>query len=175
MNTPVSGIEYRARCRSPLGARRQSSAALVDTPGLQFSLGSLLHTHFDELEIGLFRDHRELRERLVGPENVRAAFCRRFAETENTLEPGLTESESAVLLLNSPTRWKAKFGRMDVSEARKLRTLKTENSRLKMLLISRPPNHCPFRALYNRLEAGILVIFISFSLCVRSSRGRKWV
>jgi hypothetical protein len=34
----------------------------------------------------------------------------------------------------SPTRWKAKFGRMDVSEARKLKTLKTENSRLKMLL-----------------------------------------
>jgi hypothetical protein len=39
----------------------------------------------------------------------------------------------------------------------------------------RNPNHCPFRALYNRLEAGILVIFISFSLCVRSSRGRNWV
>ena len=34
----------------------------------------------------------------------------------------------------SRTRWKAKFGRMDVSEARKLKTLKTENSRLKMLL-----------------------------------------
>jgi hypothetical protein len=34
----------------------------------------------------------------------------------------------------SPTRWKAKFGRMDVSEARKLKTLKTENARLKMLL-----------------------------------------
>ena len=33
-----------------------------------------------------------------------------------------------------PTRWKAKFGRMDLSEARKLKTLKTENSRLKMLL-----------------------------------------
>jgi hypothetical protein len=36
----------------------------------------------------------------------------------------------------SPTRWKAKFGRMDVSEARKLKTLKTVNSRLKMLLSS---------------------------------------
>ena len=34
----------------------------------------------------------------------------------------------------SRIRWKAKFGRMDVSEARKLKTLKTENSRLKMLL-----------------------------------------
>ena len=28
----------------------------------------------------------------------------------------------------SPTPWKAKFGRMDVYEARKLKTLKTENS-----------------------------------------------
>ena len=34
MNTPVSGVEYGIRRRSPLGARRQSSAALVDTPGL---------------------------------------------------------------------------------------------------------------------------------------------
>jgi putative transposase len=31
-------------------------------------------------------------------------------------------------------RWKAKFGMMDVSDARKLKTLKTENARLKMLL-----------------------------------------
>jgi len=31
-------------------------------------------------------------------------------------------------------KWKAKFGRMDVSEARKLKTLETENARLKMLL-----------------------------------------
>jgi hypothetical protein len=28
----------------------------------------------------------------------------------------------------SPTRWKAKFGRMDVYDARKLKTLKTENA-----------------------------------------------
>src|ERR1700736_4217360 len=82
MNTPVSGVEYRARCRSPLGTRRQGSAALVDTPGLQFSLGSFLHTHFDEFEIGLFRDHSELRERLVGPENMRAAFGPRFEDHE---------------------------------------------------------------------------------------------
>jgi hypothetical protein len=34
-------------------------------------------------------------------------------------EPGLTESESACFTVElSPTRWKAKFGRMDVSEAR---------------------------------------------------------
>ena len=45
----------------------------------------------------------------------------------------------------SPTRWKAKFGRMDVSEARKLRTLKTENSRLKMLLLS--PLNVPAKAM----------------------------
>jgi putative transposase len=31
-------------------------------------------------------------------------------------------------------RWKAKFGGMDVSEARKLKTLETENARLKKLL-----------------------------------------
>src|SRR5580700_6534057 len=37
---------------------------------------------FDEFEIGLFRDQRELRERLVGPENVRAAFSRRFEDHE---------------------------------------------------------------------------------------------
>ena len=30
--------------------------------------------------------------------------------------------------------WKAKFGGMDVSEARKLKTLETENARLKKLL-----------------------------------------
>jgi hypothetical protein len=48
---------------------------------------------------------------------------------------GNVTEPSAVLPLNYlPTRWKAKFGRMDVSEARKLKTLKTENSRLKMLL-----------------------------------------
>jgi hypothetical protein len=34
----------------------------------------------------------------------------------------------------TPTRWKAKVGRMDVSEARELKTLKTENARLKLLL-----------------------------------------
>jgi putative transposase len=31
-------------------------------------------------------------------------------------------------------KWKAKFGGMDVCEARKLKTLETENSRLKKLL-----------------------------------------
>jgi len=31
-------------------------------------------------------------------------------------------------------RWKAKFGGMDVSEARKLKTLEAENARLKKLL-----------------------------------------
>jgi putative transposase len=31
-------------------------------------------------------------------------------------------------------KWKAKFGGMDVSEARKLKTLETENARLKRLL-----------------------------------------
>ena len=33
-----------------------------------------------------------------------------------------------------PIRWKAKFGGIDVSEARKLKTLETENARLKKLL-----------------------------------------
>ncbi len=31
-------------------------------------------------------------------------------------------------------KWKAKFGGMDVSDARKLKTLETENARLKKLL-----------------------------------------
>lgn len=31
-------------------------------------------------------------------------------------------------------KWKAKFGGMDVSDARKLKTLETENARLKRLL-----------------------------------------
>jgi putative transposase len=31
-------------------------------------------------------------------------------------------------------KWKAKFGGMDVSDARRLRTLETENARLKKLL-----------------------------------------
>ncbi len=52
------------------------------------------------------------------------------------------ESEIAVKELcrkhgvSSPTfyKWKAKFGGMDVSEARKLRTLEDENGRLKRLL-----------------------------------------
>src|ERR1700730_1574026 len=34
MNTPVSGVEHGIRRRSPLRARGQSSAALVNTPGL---------------------------------------------------------------------------------------------------------------------------------------------
>ena len=35
-------------------------------------------------------------------------------------------------------KWKAKFGGMDVSEARKLKTLETENARLKKLLAPQP-------------------------------------
>jgi hypothetical protein len=38
---------------------------------------------------------------------------------------GVRVRDSGVEL--SPTGWKAKFGRMGVSEARKLKTLKTEN------------------------------------------------
>ena len=34
-------------------------------------------------------------------------------------------------------KWKAKFGGMDVSEARKLKTLETENARLKKLVAER--------------------------------------
>lgn len=33
-----------------------------------------------------------------------------------------------------PIKWKSKFGGMDVSDARKLKTLETENARLKKLL-----------------------------------------
>ena len=33
-----------------------------------------------------------------------------------------------------PIKWKAKFGGMDVSDARRLKTLETENARLKKLL-----------------------------------------
>lgn len=38
--------------------------------------------------------------------------------------------------VSSPTfyKWKAKYGGMDVSDARKLKTLETENARLKRLL-----------------------------------------
>jgi putative transposase len=38
--------------------------------------------------------------------------------------------------ISSPTfyKWKAKFGGMDVSDARKLKVLETENARLKKLL-----------------------------------------
>ena len=35
---------------------------------------------------------------------------------------------------NTFYKWKAKFGGMDVSDARKLKTLETENARLKRLL-----------------------------------------
>jgi hypothetical protein len=46
-------------------------------------------------------------------------------------EPGLTESESAVLPLNyPPTRWKAKFGRMDVSEARRGQRLEIDHKEI---------------------------------------------
>jgi hypothetical protein len=48
-------------------------------------------------------------------------------------EPRLTESESAILPLNYPHPMEGEV-RYDVSEARKLKTLKTENARLKMLL-----------------------------------------
>ena len=82
MNAAVSGVEYRVRRRCPLATRGERSAAFVDAPSLQFSLGSLLIAHFDEFEIGLFRDHSELRERLVRPENVCAAFSRRFEDHE---------------------------------------------------------------------------------------------
>ena len=38
--------------------------------------------------------------------------------------------------ISSPTfyKWKAKYGGMDVSDARRLKTLETENTRLKKLL-----------------------------------------
>jgi putative transposase len=35
-------------------------------------------------------------------------------------------------------KWKAKFGGMDVSDARRLKTLETENARLKKLLLTLP-------------------------------------
>jgi hypothetical protein len=50
----------------------------VNAPSLQFSLGGFLVTHFDKLEIRVRWDHRKLRERLVGSENMRASFGRRF-------------------------------------------------------------------------------------------------
>ena len=51
MDTPVSRVKYRVRRRNPLGIRRQSGAARVNAPGLQFSLGGFLLIHFDKLEI----------------------------------------------------------------------------------------------------------------------------
>ena len=76
MNTPVSRVENRVRSRCPLGARGEGCAAFVDAPSLQFSLGSFLFAHFDEFEVAFFRDQRELRERLIGSENMRSAFSR---------------------------------------------------------------------------------------------------
>ena len=46
-------------------------------------------------------------------------------------EPGLTESESACFTVElSPTRWKAKFGRMDVSEARRDQRLEIDHKEI---------------------------------------------
>jgi len=52
-------------------------------------------------------------------------------------ERGLATSEVCRKHGISPAsfyKWKAKFGGMDVSDARKLKTLETENARLKRLL-----------------------------------------
>jgi putative transposase len=52
-------------------------------------------------------------------------------------ERGMTTAEVCRKHGISPAtfyKWKAKFGGMDVSEARKLKTLETENARLKKLL-----------------------------------------
>ena len=87
MDTPVSRVKYRVRRRNPLGIRRQSGAARVNAPGLQFSLGGFLLIHFDKLEIRIRRDHRKLRERLVGPEYMRAAFGGRFEDQEKHHRP----------------------------------------------------------------------------------------
>jgi hypothetical protein len=91
MDTPVSRVKYRVRRRNPLGIRRQSGTARVNASSLQFSLGGFLLTHFNKLEIRFRWDHRKLRERLVGPENMRAAFGRRFEDQEEHHRPPLPQ------------------------------------------------------------------------------------
>ena len=64
--------------------------------------------------------------------------------TEEQIIAVLTEQESGLgtaevcrkhgISAGTFYKWKAKFGGMDVSEARKLKTLETENARLKRLL-----------------------------------------
>lgn len=66
----------------------------------------------------------------------------RFTEEQiiailNEQERGLATAEVCRRHGVSPAsfyKWKAKFGGMDVSDARKLKTLETENARLKRLL-----------------------------------------
>lgn len=60
-----------------------------------------------------------LREVELG-ETPRAEVCRRMGVTDTTF-----------------SRWKKKFGAMQVAEMRRLRELETENSRLKKLLAER--------------------------------------
>jgi putative transposase len=58
-------------------------------------------------------------------------------ETLNGQERGLTTAQVCRKHNISPAtfyKWKAKFGGMDVSDARKLKTLDEENRRLKKLL-----------------------------------------
>ncbi len=69
---------------------------------------------------------------------------RRSRFTEEQIIAFLREQETGVPVadlcrkhgLSSPTfyKWKAKFGGMDVSEARRLRALEDENAKLKRLL-----------------------------------------
>ncbi len=66
----------------------------------------------------------------------------RFTEEQiiailNEQERGLATAEVCRRHGVSPAsfyKWKAKFGGMDVSDARKMKTLETENARLKRLL-----------------------------------------
>ena len=75
---------------------------------------------------------------------VRDGQMKRSRFTEEQIIGVLREQETGVAVadicrkhgLSSPTfyKWKAKYGGMDVSEARRLRALEDENSKLKRLL-----------------------------------------
>ena len=54
--------------------------------------------------------------------------------------------------VSSPTlyKWKAKFGGLDVSEARRLRALEDENAKLKRLLADAMPNNVALKDLLGK-------------------------
>ena len=86
-----------------------------------------------ELESGLKKDGQMKRARFTEEQII--AVLREHEARAKTTDLARKHGISEATIYN----WKAKFGGMDVSEARRLRALEEENAKLKKLLVGLHP------------------------------------